>query len=75
MSYTAAISKVEKLLQNFLELQKYTLHKFGNKTANINTNIYSYVTDQKQQKSLKTDKVENFSLACFLQNILAIKIQ
>jgi len=53
MSYTAAISKVEKLLQNFLELQKYTLHKFGNKTANINTNIYSYVTDQKQQKSLK----------------------
>ena len=47
--------KMEKLLKYFLELQNGTLHKFGNKTTNINIKSYSLftvltATDKKPQK-------------------------
>jgi len=42
MAYRA-VWKIRKLLQNFLELQNDALHKFVNKTANMNTKTLQFI--------------------------------
>jgi len=47
----AAILKIEKLLQSLLQLQNDALHKFGNKTANINIILLQFILSVKRRHS------------------------
>jgi len=43
MAYRRSLENQKKLLQNFLELQSDALHKFVNKTANMNIKTLQFI--------------------------------